>query len=109
MKLRNNWETVQKTLSLEAHLQSLMKEQEQHLPLPDLPKTSITWGLCLYQQWVHFQPEKILLKASHRLLRERSSLNPRPEALIIMDLCESCQILPCSVIRAVPRVCFVSH
>lgn len=44
-----------------------------------------------------------------RLLRERSSLNPRPEALIIMDLCESCQILPCSVIRAVPRVCFVSH
>lgn len=43
-----------------------------------------------------------------RLLRERS-LNPRPEALIIKDLCETCQISPCSVIRAMPRVCFVSH
>lgn len=71
MKLRNNWETVQKPLRLEAHLQSLMKEQEQHLPLPDLPKISITWGLCLYQQWVHFQPEKILLKASQAFKRKK--------------------------------------
>lgn len=98
VKLRKNWE---------AHLQILQQEQKEHLPLPGLLAARTTRGLCLHQQKVNFQPEKEK-KAPLRLLRERS-LNPRPEALIIKDLCESCQISPCSVIRAAPRVCFVSQ
>lgn len=31
-------------LRVEAPLQSLMKEHEQHLPLPGLPAATIVWG-----------------------------------------------------------------
>lgn len=49
VKMRKNWEV---------HLQILLQEQKEHLPLPGLLAASTTRGLCLHQQKVNFQSEK---------------------------------------------------